>query len=178
MENQSVAEERAAAERRRQQAEENRAARVKPTENATTEEDTTMLDTLLEKLRAGDSVKGRSRKRPTAKERLAARPAPSSLMPLMPSPLTVLSENGDSDAGDLARGMLAALKSDGFGPGATPDASILSVPMSPTKRRARIKSDPLLVEEIRNLTGDAEMLMDDAEVVEMPDSPSRDPSEA
>lgn len=180
MDNQTLAEQRAVQERRIQQAEETRAARARA-EAGPSEEDTAMLDTLLEKLRAGDSVKGgRGNRRPNARERLAKRPTPSSLIPLMPSPLTVLAENGNNDAGDLARGMLAALQSDGFGPGGEGvDPSTIPVPpMSPTKRRARIKSDPLLEEELRNLTANGgEMLMDDAEMVDMPEPGSREPSE-
>lgn len=148
MENQSVAEERAAAMRRRQQAQDVKAAREKA--EPAQAEDTTMLDSLLEKLRAGDSVKGRTRKRPTAKER-AARPAPP--------PLAILQEGGENgDAGDLARGMLAALKSDGFGPDATIAPIPMTTPMSPTKRRPRIKSDPLLAEELANLANNPDLL--------------------
>jgi len=102
-----------------------------------------MLDSLLEKLRAGDSVKGRARKRPNAKER-ATRPPPT--------PLAMLQEGGENgDAGDLARGMLAALKSDGFGPDVTITPIPMATPASPTKRRTRMKSDPLLAEELANL---------------------------
>lgn len=142
-ENQSAAEERAAADRRRQQAEEVKAAKAKA--EMTLEEDSTMLDSLLEKLREGESVKGRARKRP-AKDR-AMRPPPT--------PLAMLHERngeGGGDAGDLARGMLAALKSDGFGFGATDTIVPIPMPMSPTRRRPRIRNDPLLAEELEGLS--------------------------
>jgi cytokinesis protein len=133
MDNQTFAEQKAAAERRKQQAEDARAARAKAA-NATAE-DSTMLDSLLEKLRSGESVKGR-----TGKTRRGERAKPG------PSPLS-LPDASAGDTADIAKGMLAALKSDGF------DAS--SVPLSPTfkveptrSRRTRIRSDPELAEEI------------------------------
>lgn len=131
-----------------------------------------MLDTLLEKLRAGDSVK-KTRKRGTAKERLAARTSPGAPLTLMPSPLSVLSEEGEGNAGKLAQGMLSALQSSGFAPKS--DESNPPVPMSPTKRRPRIKSDPLLEETLRNLTENPEMLIGDAEMVDRPEE-GREPS--
>ncbi|PVF99010.1 actin-binding FH2 [Serendipita vermifera] len=158
-ENRTAAEERAAAERRRQQVEEAKAARAKADTSQVGPEDTQMLDSLIEKLRAGDSVKGRATRKRNAKDR-SARPAPS------PLSLALLTEGGgdgpSGDAGDLARGMLAALKSDGFAP-ENMDAivpipmSSSTTPMSPTRRRARIKSDPLLAEELENLTRESEL---------------------
>jgi len=132
MDNQTFAEQKAAAERRKQQAEDAKTARAKAASAVT--EGSTMLDSLLEKLRSGESVKGR-----TGKTRRADR-KPG------PSPLSL----PDAIAGDtagIAKGMLAALKSDGF--------DLASTPMSPTfkaeparSRRARIRSDPELAEEI------------------------------
>jgi cytokinesis protein len=133
MDNQSFAEQKAAADRRKQQVEDAKAARVKAVNTAT--EDSTMLDSLLEKLRSGESVKGR-----TGKTRRGERQKPG------PSPLT-LPDASVGDTADIAKGMLAALKSDGFDP--------TSMPSSPTSkaeytrsRRARIRSDPELAEEI------------------------------
>ena len=145
-----MADERAAMERRKQQAEDVKAARskVEPAEA----EDTTMLDTVLKKLKAGESVKSNRR---TKRPERAARPAPP--------PLFMLSDNGDN-AGDLARGMLAALGSDGFGPTAPP-----ITPMSPTKRRPRIKSDPLLAEELANLVNNPDFLRSPPQGIEEED---------
>ena len=133
MDNQTFAEQKAATERRKQQAEDAKAARAKAATVAT--EDSTMLDSLLEKLRSGESVKGR-----TGKTRRAERQKPG------PSPLS-LPDASAGDTADIAKGMLAALKSDGFDP--------VSTPMSPTSkteptrsRRTRIRSDPELAEEI------------------------------
>jgi hypothetical protein len=152
-------------ERRKQQAEDVKAARAKV--ETTQPEDTTMLDSLLEKLRAGDSVKGRTRKRPGAKER-AARPTPP--------PLATLQESGENgDAGDLARGMLAALMSGGFGPDTTITPIPMATPMSPTKRRARIKSDPLLAEELANL-GLIKSPLRDGDEVELEESEADAPA--
>jgi hypothetical protein len=111
-----------------------------------------MLDSLIEKLRAGDSVKGRATRKRNAKERTVLAPSPLSL-----AMLTQGGESAAGDAGDLARGMLAALKSDGFAPESMDQIvpipiSSSTTPMSPTRRRARIKSDPLLAEELENLT--------------------------
>ena len=140
-ENQSVADERAAADRRRQQAEEAKAARAKV--EVMTEGDNTMLETLLGKLRDGESVKGRSR---AGKDR-ARRPPPT--------PLATLHQRHGSeggDAGDLARGMLAALNNGGFGFGATDTIVPIPMPMSPTRRRPKIRNDPLLIEELEGLS--------------------------
>ncbi|KAG8796419.1 hypothetical protein FRC17_008000, partial [Serendipita sp. 399] len=139
-----------------QQLEEAKAARAKAEEMRS--EETALLDSLMEKLRDGKSVKGgrAAGKRPSAKDR-AMRPPPT--------PLAMLSLGGDggnADTGDLARGMLAALKSDGFvglsagsddgGAGGSGGILPIPAPMSPTKRRTRIKSDPLLAEELEALT--------------------------
>lgn len=132
MDNQTFAEQKAAAERRKQQAEDAKAARARAATVAT--EDSTMLDSLLEKLRSGESVKGR-----TGKTRRTERQKPG------PSPLILQDAVGDTAV--IAKGMLAALQSDGF--------DLASMPLSPTSRaeptrsrRARIRSDPELAEEI------------------------------
>jgi len=133
MDNQTFAEQKATAERRKQQAEDAKAARAKVANVAS--EDSTMLDSLLEKLRSGESVKVR-----TGKTRRGERQKPG------PSPLA-LPDASAGDTADIAKGMLAALKSDGF--------DTVSIPLSPTSkveptrsRRARIRSDPELAEEI------------------------------
>ena len=133
MDNQTFAEQKAAADRRKQQAEDAKAARAKAATVAT--EDSTMLDSLLEKLRSGESVKGR-----TGKTRRTERQKPG------PSPL-ILQDASVGDTAVIAKGMLAALQSDGF--------DLSSMPLSPTSkaeptrsRRARIRSDPELAEEI------------------------------
>lgn len=60
-------------------------------ENGTTEEEMAMLDSLLETLRAGDSVK-KTRKREAVKERPVTRTSPGAPLTFMPSPLSALSE--------------------------------------------------------------------------------------
>ncbi|KAG8817544.1 hypothetical protein FRC18_000458 [Serendipita sp. 400] len=155
-ENRTLAEEKAATEKRKQQADEAKAAREKA--EAARSEETELLDSLMDKLREGKSVKsGRAGKRPSARDR-TMRPPPTPLSMLSLTESGAMGEGG-ADAVDLARGMLAALKSDGFGVvGEDGDVTsgmllpIPAVPMSPTKRRPRIKSDPLLAEELEALT--------------------------
>lgn len=95
-------------EKRKQAAEEARANRQKALENSTSQdaEDTSALDNLLEQLRSGSAVGRRARR---------ARPSTST----QSGSLSVVTDvTGDSstgnDPGDLARDMLARLKSDGF----------------------------------------------------------------
>lgn len=61
-----------------------------------------MLDDLLDKLRSGDAIAGRRTRR--------QRPGPASRTP---GPLT-LPIGGEGDTADIAKDMLARLKSDGF----------------------------------------------------------------
>lgn len=101
--NQTLAEERAALQKRRQQQEELKATKAKAVEPSATEnQDTSVLDDLLDKLRSGDTIAGRRTRR--------QRPGPPTRTP---GPI-MLSSGGDGDAADIAKDMLARLKSDGF----------------------------------------------------------------
>ncbi|THH33008.1 hypothetical protein EUX98_g1231 [Antrodiella citrinella] len=124
--NQSIAEERNQMEKRRLIAEENKANRQKAQENAGAQdvEDTAALDSLLEQLRSGSAVGRRARR---------ARPSISR------APLTLTTDapaesNTGNDTVDIARDMLARLKSDGFS---------AAIPISPTTapRRTRRREE-------------------------------------
>jgi cytokinesis protein len=107
MENRTASEEKLAVEKRKQAAEDLKANRQKAIESAAAHdvEDTAVLDKLLDKLRNGDSVGRRPRRvrRPSMNIR-------------SPAPLTLSTETimGNHNAADMARDMLAQLKSDGF----------------------------------------------------------------
>lgn len=113
-----------AAEKRKQAAVEMKANRDKARAEAAAQgnEDTSVLDTLLEKLRNGDSV-GRKRRARNSERRPAA--------PLELKAETLLLADSGNDTVDLARDMLAQLKSDGF------DAL---TPTSPTSANAPRRS--------------------------------------
>lgn len=118
-------------ERRRLQNEELKASRSKASEDQNTENnDTSLLDDLMEKLRNGDSVGRKARRN---------RPAP-------PAPLALSEDvtNG-GDAVDLAKDMLAKLKSDGFEV-AEPSPAIVPVSRSERmmSRRARLRASDAL----------------------------------
>lgn len=115
-----MAEERAAVEKRRQQQEEFKASKAKATDSSPLEsQDTSVLDDLLDKLRSGDAIAGRR----TRRQRLG---------PASRTPGPLILPTGEGDAADIAKDMLARLKSDGF------DAKIpLSPGLDPSKRRAR-----------------------------------------
>lgn len=111
--NQTAAEEQLAIQKRKQAMEESKITRQKAQEEAvangtagTEDEDTSVLDNLLEKLRNGDTVGRRARRaRPSAENR-----------PAIPA---TLSTDGNpasaaNDTADIARDMLARLQSDGF----------------------------------------------------------------
>ena len=127
--NQTAAEEQLAMQKRKQAMEESKMTRQKAQEasaNGTTgqeEEDTSVLDTLLEKLRNGDTVGRRAGRARRAAEN---RPAiPSSLnTDGTPAP-------DANDAADIARDMLARLQSDGF------QAFTPTSPTSGPRRRTR-----------------------------------------
>ena len=98
-----------AAEKRKQAQEEAKANRERARAEAAVQdgEDTSILDNLLEKLRNGDNVGRKRRDRHRGERRPAA--------PLNLSTDTLLSAAGTgNDTADLARDMLARLKSDGF----------------------------------------------------------------
>jgi len=100
MDNQTLAEQKASAEKRRVAAEELRAARQKAQEEASGNEDASVLDDLLKKLQSGENVGRRARR---------TRPSAAS------STLTVEAPLFDKeDPAGLARDMLARLQSDGF----------------------------------------------------------------
>lgn len=101
MDNQTLAEQKASAEKRRIAAEELRAARQKAQEEASENEDTSVLDNLLEKLRSGENVRRR-----------AQRPRPSAATPTLTVDTT--SPFDTEDLAGTALDMLARLKSDGF----------------------------------------------------------------
>ena len=114
--NRSLQEEKEAADKRRKAAEEakvNRSMRSAETEK--TGEDNAVLDNLLEKLRKGDSVGRKSRKnrRANGKSSVAAQTKEVDAEASTVSALPPLPEGADKTV-DLARDMLAALKSDGF----------------------------------------------------------------
>lgn len=89
------------------------------------------MDTLLNKLRAGDSV-GRK----TRRNRLAGKgsksdlPSANRLVPQLTGP-------GAGEAADIAKDMLAALKMDGFNTSAPPSPNPTA--SSTTSRRARLR---------------------------------------
>ena len=122
MDNQTLAEQKASAEKRRVAAEELRAARRKAQEEASENEDTSVLDNLLEKLRSGENVGRRSRRtRPNA---------PSSTLTVETAPMF-----DKEDPAGAARDMLARLQSDGFTT-LTPTSS-KSNPYSASRRNRR-----------------------------------------
>lgn len=114
-------------EKRRQAAEETKASRQKALDasSAQENEDTSVLDNLLEKLRNGDTVGRRARR---GKPGVESRP---------PIPLTLAIDGaaaGDATA-DIARDMLARLKSDGF-EAFTPASPTLPAAQRRRRRRA------------------------------------------
>ncbi|KAJ3474158.1 hypothetical protein NLI96_g12622 [Meripilus lineatus] len=129
--NQAIADERMAMEKRKQAAEEAKASRQKAADEAASQKtaDSEALDSLLEKLRAGDGV-GRKARRPRPS---AANKAPSPLSLNTPSSL----DSSSDDPANLARDMLARLKSDGF------EALMPSTPTasSSSRRRTRRKGE-------------------------------------
>jgi len=110
--NQTAAEEQLAMQKRKQAMEESKITRQKAQEASSNgtpgqeDEDTSVLDTLLEKLRNGDTVGRRAgRARRAAENR-----------PAVPSSLTADGTPAPdaNDTADIARDMLARLQSDGF----------------------------------------------------------------
>ncbi|KAJ3526821.1 hypothetical protein NM688_g8213 [Phlebia brevispora] len=143
--NLSILEERMAAERRKQAAEEAKANREKARAEATSQdaEDTAILDNLLEKLRNGDSV-GRKRRTRNSERRPAA--------PLDLTADKLLTSGTGNDTADLARDMLARLKSDGFD--ALTPASPTSSSAPRRSRRRAASSTPFkgIAEELESST--------------------------
>lgn len=90
------------------------------------DEDTSVLDNLLEKLRNGDTVGRRARRaRPSTENR-----------PVVSSSLNTdgIMASGPNDTADIARDMLARLQSDGF-QAFTPTPAIESTARRQTRRR-------------------------------------------
>lgn len=137
MDNETAAGEKLAVEKRRKAQEEVKLNRQKALDAAPPDDDSDVLDTLLEKLRNGDAVGRRARRtRPGATTR-----------PSAPLSLTLDSSLPTGDTVDLARDMLARLQSDGFQMPASP-----TVPVSQRRRRRRtenagdIPGSPLVTE--------------------------------
>ena len=129
MDNQTLAEEKLAMDKRKQAAETAKANREKAKEAAAAEEaeNSSVLDTLLEKLRNGDNVGRKARRaRPSASAR------PSAPLNLTPDGLLA----SGNDTVDLARDMLARLKSDGFDTLIPSSPTAKSMPNRRSRRRA------------------------------------------
>jgi len=125
-ENQSAAEEKLALEKRKQAQEEIRANRQRALDSEPVNEDSDVLDALLQKLRNGDTVNRRTRrKRPAADSRAV----PQSLTPEG-------SSAGDTTA-SIARDMLAQLQSQGF---VSPASSTVAVSQRRRRRRTETAS--------------------------------------
>ena len=135
MDNQTIAEQKASAEKRRMAAEELRAARQKVQEEASENEDTSVLDNLLEKLRSGENVGRRARR---------ARPNAATPTPTVDTTPSVDKE----DPAGLARDMLARLKSDGF-TAVTPTSTKLN-PYSSSRRNRRRPAGLEVTPELQN----------------------------
>ena len=131
MDNRSVAEDRLAQEKRKEASDQAKANRIKAQEAASNappgEEDTTVLDNLLEKLRKGENPRRARRARP------GERPA----VPISLDIDTSSTAGPGADTADLARDMLARLKSDGFE--AFPPSSPLPGQSSSTRRPRRTR---------------------------------------
>lgn len=123
-------------EKRRRAAEEAKLNREKAKEAASAEdaEDTAVLDKLLARLQDPDMVGRRARRtRPS----VTSRPAP----PLNLSTTSLASSGSGNDTVDLARDMLARLKSDGFD--ALPSPTAPTAPQRRSRRRVRGISEDL-----------------------------------
>jgi cytokinesis protein len=156
MDNRTAAEERMAVEKRRQAVEDRKKALEHTTEQAA--EDNAALDTLLEKLRNGDSVGRRHR-------RDRARPSGASVS-LRPSLPAIPATADDVDPADRARGLLEQLKAGGF-----MSADMLPPPSpmvagAPRRRRMRSGSMMELAAELEAagspLTSPSEMAVSEA----------------
>jgi cytokinesis protein len=147
MENQTAAGEKLAVEKRKQAQEEMRANRQKALDSEPVNEDSDVLDALLQKLRNGDTVSRRTRrKRPVADSR-AVRHS-----------LTLEGSSGGDATASIARDMLAQLQSQGFVSPASP-----TVAASQRRRRRRTEttssdhSGSPLVTEIQEMPEEEEM---------------------
>lgn len=105
--------------------EESKASRKKALEEVSETEDTSVLDSLLEKLRNGDTVGRRAR-----------RPRPSAENPNSNLSVDLSLPRPALDTADVARDMLARLQSDGFA--TTTPTSPTSPSFAPRRRRRRL----------------------------------------
>lgn len=156
-ENQNAAEEKAVAEKRRQQAEESRAARQKARNEETVRDpqDAAILDTLLERLRNGDTMPRKPRRTRPSVHRLPAVLTLTANTAGSESALSELGVNGGgprSDDGiapvevvaDRAKDMLAELQQAGFGAPAPSPGLMATLPRGPrtgSTRRARARAE-------------------------------------
>lgn len=155
-ENQNAAEEKAVAERRRQHAEESRVAREKALNEGTVRDpqDAAILDTLLERLRNGDTMPRKARRTRPSVHRLPAALTLTSNTAGSESALSELGVNGGalSDDGtapvevvaDRAKNMLAELHQAGFGAPAPSPGLMATLPRGPrtgSTRRARARAE-------------------------------------
>lgn len=143
-------------EKRKQAAEQAKANRDKAKANAPGDdaENTSALDSLLEKLRNGDNV-GRKARR----TRASAANRPST--PLDLSAASLLASSGRTDTVDIARDMLARLKSDGF-EALVPTSPTASTAPRRTRRRIRgisedLEGSPLLQMDGMSVDGEPPM---------------------
>jgi hypothetical protein len=106
-----------------------------------------MLDDVLKILQAGQKPKKRANLRGAA----ARKPATS--------PLTFLQEftgdGGETDVGDMARGVLAALQAGEFRPD---DIVPIPMPTSPTRRRPATRLKSTSLEQLEHLVNNPDLL--------------------
>lgn len=144
MDNRTAQEERDAADKRRKAAEEAKANRSTKNAGGAVEGgvDNAVLDTLLEKLRNGDSVGRKSRKNRRVNGSAAAprRKSVNEKDAIGAAFEPSLPEAGDKTA-DLARDMLAALKSDGFEAFTPTTASTPGRPGRRSRQRRRVVTE-------------------------------------
>lgn len=135
-----------ALEKRRQAADEIKASRQKALDDAVPNENDDVLDTLLEKLRNGDTVNRRTRRNRSGND----------TRPSVPQSLNVDGET--PAAADVARDMLARLQSDGFVTPASPTVAVAER----RRRRRDVTSDsgglasPGLASPTSAMSGDEE----------------------
>lgn len=123
MDNQTAAEEKLAMEKRKQAMAESRLHKQNThQEQSAPREDHAVLDGILDKLRNGDAIGRKTRRRPTKPEN---------------RPLVSLITDGTADAALTAQNMLAALQADGFGPASLPSSPTSTAPRRRARRRAQ-----------------------------------------
>jgi cytokinesis protein len=148
MENQTAADEKLALEKRKQAQEESRVNRQKALDTEPTDEDSDVLDALLQKLRNGDTVSRRTRRRTRLNGDGHA----------VPLSVTLDKSPAGGATADIARDMLAQLQSQGFVTPASP-----TVAASQRRRRRRTEtassdnSGSPLVAEIHEIQEETEV---------------------